>query len=396
MEIKILKNASKLNGTYLFDGMVLEHTEVESEFSGINGVHLYLKQIDDNTVEEILPNIDKYNIGKIVNTSASQEYIYFFNLFQNAGEEGTVTIIRYHIKDKITESIYSFHDNIAEYAKAKRLKVFVLNDSYFIIQAEHLVLNAEQTYAGYFKFDLKFYNLKEQTEYEICDDKFTKNGISDIIALSETQCIIKTGFTLLENSLYNELEQEEASLEAISFVNIGQMISDFMIMQHNVLVETIEQAFYTKTIPYIRKSGNYLIYSCVDNEKKEEEIKFYNLETSEVKSCINQDVIRVSDLGKPYVLNGEPYICLEKEEEISFLNLTTGKIDVHYEYGLKLKHIFENAILLSGMTLGGVFKKSKPYMILYGIPGNTVLFQEIGEYVDSLMTEDDIIYILKK
>lgn len=396
MDIKILKNASKINGTYLSDGIVLKKTENESEFPDINAAHLYLHNMDNDSVEEILPHIEKYNIGEIVNASLSNEYLYFINLFKNEDRAGTITIIRYHIPTKTTESLYSFNDNIEEYLKTKRLKLFIINDLYLILQTEYLTLNVQKSYAGYFKFSLKLFNLKDETEYDITDDKFNKNGISDIIPLSENQCIIKTGFSLLENNIYNELEKEEASLESISFVNIGQMISDLIIVQDKITVKTIEQAFYTKTIPYIKKDGNYLIYSCVDNEQKEEEIKFYHLETAEVKSCINQDVIRYSDLASPYVLNDEPYICIIKDDDVSFLNLITGKVEVKFDDGLKLGKVFKDAVLFSGTTKKGLLKKSKPYIVLYSFPGCNVLFNETGEYVDSLITENDTIYIFEK
>lgn len=396
MEIKILKNASKINGTYLSDGIVLEKTENESEFSEINNIHFYLHNIDDDSVEEILPNIDKYNIGEIVNASLCNEYLYFVNLFKNGEKEGTIAIIRYHIPTQTTESLYSYNDRIEEYSKTKRLKLFIINDLYLILQTEYLVLNIQKTFAGYFKFSQKLFNLKDEKEYDITDDKFNKNGIADIIALSEKQCVIKTGFSLLENNIYTELEQEEASLESVSFVNIGQMISDLTILQGTITVETIEQAFYTKTIPYIKKDGNYLIYSCVDNELKEEEIKFYNLETAEVKSCINQDVIRYSDLASPYVLNGEPYICIIKEEEVSFLNLITGKVEVKFDDGRLLGNVFKDAVLFSGTTKKRFLKKCKPNIVLYSFPGKNILFNEVGEYVDSLITEKETIYIFEK
>lgn len=396
MEIKILKNASKINGTYLSNGIVLEKTENESEFSGINNIHFYLHNIDDDSVEEILPNIDKYNIGEIVNASLCNEYLYFINLFKNGETEGTIAIIRYHIPTQTTESLYSYNDSIEEYLKTKRLKLFIINDLYLILQTEYLTLNIQKTFAGYFKFSQKLFNLKDEKEYDITDDKFNKNGIADIIALSENQCVMKTGFSLLENNIYTELEQEEASLESVSFVNIGQMISDLIILQDTITVETIEQAFYTKTIPYIKKDGNYLIYSCVDNELKEEEIKFYNLETAEVKSCINQDVIRYSDLASPYVLNGEPYICIIKEEEVSFLNLITGKVEVRFDDGRQLGNVFRDAVLFSGTTKKRFLKKCKPNIVLYSFPGKNILFDEVGEYVDSLITEQETIYIFEK
>ncbi len=397
MEVKILKNASGLNGT-IFNGQVLEKSESDSEYEGVKQIHYYLHNIDDNRSEEILPQIEKYNIGEIKNCSLSTNYIYFTNIFENKNNTGIVSIIRYHIPDKTTESIYSYEDNIFEYPKTKRLRIFIINDLYIFLQKEYLTFNAGRTYAGFFKCKSRLLNLKDRSEYDLTEDKFIKYGIADMLQISENQVVLKTGFSLLVDNRYNELEKEEACLEGVSILNIGQMVSDLLISSDNIVIDTIEQAFYNKTIPYIKKSGKYLIYTCVDNENKQEEVKFYHIETSEIKSCINQDVIRTLDLAVPYVINDDPYICITKDNDISFLNLTSGKVDVKFEAdstsgSIKLENVFNNSILFSGLTKKSLLKKSKPFIDLYSFPGKEILLHENLQYAGSTETADDNIYI---
>lgn len=393
MEIKILKNAPAINGVHIKQNLFLQTKYTDSEFEGIKLIHYYIFNADNGESEEILPNIEKYDIGNIVNASLVMNYIYFVNIFKN--EAGTVTfsIIRYNLEDKVTESMFSFEDNIEEYSKIKRLKIFVFNDSCMILQKENLVYNSKKTYTGFFKFDLTLVNFKENTFYEIIDENVSTSGISDVIFISENQYIIKTGFSMLEDNRYNELEEDEASLETIGFINIGQIVSDLIIGQNKINIQTLEQAYYSKTIHYIKKEKNYLIYSIVDNELKEEEIKFYNLDTEEYYTCINKDVIRESDLATAMILNNAPYICLIKENNISFLNIITGKIEVSFNDGLVLNKIFNNSVILSGYTKKTLFKSSKPYFEVYSFPGKELLCHEIGEYIDSFITEDVCIYI---
>lgn len=412
MEIKLLQNIDWRYGEYLKENLVLEKSEYESEFPYINRIKYELYNVETNERVEILPNIEKYNIGDIVNVSMSSDYIYFVNLYENNKNDvsdddsdhinniddinGVISIIRYNILTKETDSVYSYNENISELNKTKRIKLFIVNNFYLIIQNEYLVQNSSQTYAGFFKFALKMYNLKDETEYIIADENFTKNGISNIIPLSETQAVIKTGFSLLEDNRYNVLEQEECSLEALSFVNISQMISDLIIGQTSVALETIEQAYYTNTISYVKKSKNYLIYSCINNETKEEEVKFYNLTNKEIKSCINQDVIRESDLANPYIINSEPYICIIKEDETSFLNLNTNKIELKNDEGLKLRKIFEDTVLFSGIATTLLTKKIKPFFDIISFPRGELLHHEQNEYVDSFMDENNNIYVIMK
>lgn len=404
MEIKILQNADWRDGKYLKENLVLEKSEYESEFPYINRIKYDLFNLETNERVEILPNIEKYNIGDIINVSMYSEYLYFVNLYENNGNDTSddnvinvsISIIRYNIITKETLSLYSYNDNIMELNKTKRLKLFVINNLYLIIQNEYLVQNSSQTYAGFFKFDLKMYNLKDDTEYIITDENFIKNGISDIIPLSETQAVIKTGFSLLEDNRYNVLEQEECSLESLSFVNISQMISDLIIGQTSIALETIEQAYYTNTISYVKKSKNYLIYSCINNETKEEEVKFYNLTTKEIKSCINQDVIRESDLANPYIINSEPYICIIKEDKTSFLNLNTNKLEFKNDNGMKFRNVFEDTVLFSGVSTTLLTKKIKPFFDIISFPQGKLLHHEQNEYVDSFTDENNNIYIIMK
>lgn len=395
MEIKILQNTDWRFGEYLKDVYVLEKSEWESEFPSINRVRYDLFNLETNERIEILPNIEKYNIGEIINVSTDSDYIYFTNLFEADGN-GTVAIIRYNISTKETESVYSYSESIEHLNVTKRLKLFVLNDLYLILQNEYLVQNQSQTYAGFFKFDLKMYNLKDRTEYPVTDENFTLNGISDMIPVSETQAVIKTGFSLLEDNRYNALDEEECSLEALSFINISQMISDLMIDYTSLSLETIEQAYYTKTISYVKKCKNYLIYSCINNETKEEEVKFYNLTTKEIKSCINQEVIRTSDLANPYIINAEPYICIMKENTISFLNLNTNKIDFNNDEGLVLRKVFDDTILFSGVSTALLTKKVKPYFDIISFPQGNLLHHEQNEYVDSFTDDENVLYIIVK
>lgn len=396
MDIRILKNGAEIAGSYFKNNVILEKSESDSEFDGIKVTSYSLYNIDDDTRQEILPGIEKHNIGKIVNASLNNEYLYFTNIFKNKNGNGTVSLIRYNILNNTTESIFAFEDKIEEYQKTRRLKLFIINDLYLIIQKEYLTINADKTYTGFFQFELTLFNMKDQKAYDITDENLNKNGISDIIILSDSQCIIKTGFSLIKDNRYNELKKDEASLESVGFINISQMISDLMIGQGTINIEILDQAFYTKTIPYIKKSGDYLIYSCVNNETKSEEVRFYNIETADVKTCIHQDVIRYSDLAKPYIINNEPYICMTGNEEISFLNINTGKIDVKFDNGMILEKVFKDSVILSGITSKKLFQKSKAFYNLYSFPGKNILYSENSEYIDSIITENDIIYIIEK
>lgn len=412
MKIKILQNSEWHFGKYLSDNYVLETTEYDGEFESVKGIRYSLLNLETNERIEVLPNINKYNIGEIIDVSTEPKYLYFANVEKDDTEAskdiyadytevdrykevGKILLLRYNISSGATEALYNFSENLYGLNEIKKLKIFFINDYYIIIQNEYLVLNKSKTYSGFFRFNQRLYNIKDETEYMIADENFNLNGIMNILAISDNQCVIKTGYSLLEDNRYNLLDEDECSLEAVSFVNIGQMVSDLAIGKKSISLETIEQTYHNKTIPYIKKMGDYVIYSCVNNETKEEEVKFYNLTSSEIKTCINQDVIRISNLAKAYVLNNEPYICIIKDNELSFLNLNTNKIEPKYNNGSRLCEIYNNLLVFTGVNKT-IFGKKKTFFDIISFPGGELLLHEQSEYVDSLITNTDTLYIIVK
>lgn len=392
MDIKVLKNCENYKNRLLSEGIVLQTAETESRYDGISKIRYIIFDIDSNTRKEILPQIDKYNLGIIKNVSVNSEYIYFFNCTDIENDKVHINLLRYNYITEQTESMFTFEDEITIYAAVKRLKIFVLNDFYLIVQHEYLKSNMHDTYAGFFEYRSFLYNYKDQQFYSIVDENMVANGIYDMLPISENLCIMKTGFNLLEDSRYLEMEKDEVSVESVSFVNIGQLISDILIMQTNITVDTVEQSYYNKTIPYIELSDGYLIYSVVDNFEKSEEVIFYNINTKETANCINKNVYKLSDLAKHFIIGGEPYICISKETGTEFVNLKKAKIEFKFDSRLSLETVINNVFILSGVSEKGIIRKPAPFLEAYGFPQQNLILHEKGECFD-YMSYGDILYL---
>ena len=395
MDIKILHDADWKFATYFSTNYVMERTRQKSKFENIDIIRYFLIDINTNEHKEILPNIEKYDIGGVVNASLNPEYLYFTNIERNDKGEELFNIIRYCISTENMESIYSFSNKIELINTVQRYRIFIINDEAIILQNEELKL-CKNDYSGYFKFNSFLINLKDGSEFIISDENIINNGITDIIAVSEKQCIIKTGFSLVEDGRFSNLTQEECSVETIGFVNISQMLSDLAIGHVNISIDVIDQAFYETTIPYMKITQNYLIYSVVNNKNKTEEIKFYNMETNEVKKCSNEDVNSSKDLANAFIINNNPYVCIEKNKSYQFLNINSNKVDHHYHNNLKLVKICKEALVFAGMKKSFLIGKEKNYYEVIGFPSDKVLFKENHEYIDSLESDDDTLYIITK
>lgn len=393
MDIKILKNFENYKNTLLTDNLVLETLETDSEYSGIKQVKYMIFNIDENSRHEIMPQVDKYIFGIIKNVSVNSEFIYFFGYEELDDDKIKINVYRYNYVSEEREIVFSFEDDKILYPVAKRLKIFVINDIYLIIQHEYIKTNKAETYSGFFEFRSFLYNCKDEQCYSIVDENIAANGIMDMIPISENQCIMKTGYSLLEDERYDLLEKDEASVESISFVNMGQLISDILIMQTNITLDTIDQAYYDKTLPYIETQNDYLIYSRVDNIEKSEEVIFYNYNTKEMINCINKNVTKFSDMANHCIIGGEPYICLTKSTGIEFINLKKAKVEFRFDSELKYITVKIDIFVFSGETEKGLIRKQSSYVELYGYPQQNVLLHEKGECFDCLSPNKENIYL---
>lgn len=59
---------------------MLETTEYDGEFESVKGIRYSLLNLETNERIEVLPNINKYNIGEIIDVSTEPKYLYFANV----------------------------------------------------------------------------------------------------------------------------------------------------------------------------------------------------------------------------------------------------------------------------------------------------------------------------
>lgn len=397
MEIKIVKNSHEFEGVYLTGDYVLETTYVNDEDESVRKYELYLYDIKNNEREIICKSLPKYDLGSITNVSVNRENIYFITGDEvNNGFEAS--LVRYNICTGNSEIVYSFAVNLSEYWNTYRLRIFVLNDMCVLLQKEEKISNMSNTYSGYFKYELKLYNVAEDKIYDVLDENLNKNGIDKMEAVSETIAVIKTGFSLLPDKRYNVFEKEEVSVEGISFLNIAQFISNIMIGQNNITMDVMDQGYYTRTFPYMRVEKDVVIYSAVNTESKEEEVVIYNFVKKEKKNCINKNVVRMSDLAKIHTINGIPYLMLTTNKKTSFINLETMKAEIEFDHDVSIKNVFNDVFVVTGTYKKGIVRKvDTPYFEVYaGVPKKNKLIREKGEYICSVYTDNDELYIFEK
>jgi len=250
-----------------------------------------------------------------------------------------------------------------------------------------------ETFYDYTKHSLKLYNINEERLYDVLDENFTKNGIEAMYAVTESTAILKTGFSLLPDNKYNLYEREEMSVETIAIVTIGQLISDIMIGQNNISTNIIDQAYCTRTFPNISFTNGYLKYSAVNLETRTEEVIWYDVETKEVRNCINKNVIRMTDLAYICFVDDKPWIKVNQNNNVIFVNIDDMNNKIKFNVELDFKDIVGDFFVLTGRSTKGIFKKNfYDFFEIYSV-NNKLLLREKGTYLFSVCTEKNEIYI---
>lgn len=318
MDIQVIQNCRYLPISMADSGVVLEIQKVKSEYS-FSYIRYYLYDLTKNVRQELLPKLRKIDLCPIRLAQEKSDYLYFVALSAEVP-----VLYRYDRGTSDLEQLTVLSPELLEDPYV-RMKIFVLNDDNILLQKEYAKANLSQTYDTFCVFELTLYHVKEQKSYPVVDANLTTNGIEDMVPYNDTSCILKTGYNLLEEDRYQKLEKVQASVESICMVNIRQLISDIRVSQTNIFYEFLEQAFYTTTIPYVKKESGYLIYSVLNNETHEETVTFYSVADKSSMNCINKNVKSMEQLSVTHIIAGLPVVCMKKDNGTILFNLKQPK-----------------------------------------------------------------------
>ena len=396
MNIHIVKNSEGVKGRALKNGCILQVTESDSEYDNIKLVRYFLYNLEKNESVEIEPALKKYNLILIKDIKFQSEYVYFTNIQNSTGSVGAahISLYRYNINTMESKIVYEYEEQLDKYDNYMRTRIFAVNEYYLFIQNEYLRANLTEDYADYFDYELSMYSINEDKVYKVNDENLKAYGIIDFEPVTSNICVLKSGFSLLEDDRYKILKKNEVAMESVSFVNIGQMVSDILLGQPNVVMDTIENVYYTATIPYVKVENGYVIYSKVKLESNiEEEIIFYNFAKKDAIMCINGSMGEKTEIARTCIMNNKPYIILEKPKGYELIDVMEQKNTTILESDYKIEYIKNNIVIasLKGKSFMG---KEKSYITVYKLPSMKMLHREKGSFLACEILEGDRLYIM--
>ena len=395
MNIRFLAQSEYFNGIHLKDDIILEKEFEDSKFSNIKKVHYFVYHLEDNIRKEILPRSEKLQVFNITDCQFQSDYIYFTEFDDQYDGNYNLNIIKYNYIDDTYLKIITLKDNLNLYPDKKQIKIYILNESNLIIQRAIPRGNYKDNYAGFFDFSSILFNFVDNKQYKINDENLINNGIEFMIPYNENSCIMKTGYSLFDENKHDLLEKEEAAVETVMVINIQQFISDLLLEQTHMVIPSIAQAYYDTTLVFAEVQNNYLLYSTFDFNKDEETICFYNLESKEEYTCINKTKTGSSTRANAILINGTPYVKIDKDSKSQFLNLETNEVDAVYSNKEKIVFI-NNNLIASVNEKKPLFGKEYEYVAIQKFPSTEVLLEEKGYFIGAIAANSDTTYIFLK
>lgn len=395
MNIRFLAQSEYFNGIHLKDDIILEKEYEESPFKNINKVRYFIYHLEDNVRKEVLPRNEKLEVYNVCDCTFRSDYIYFTEYDDQYDGTYVFNIIKYNFVDDTWNKIITLKDDMSYYPYNKQIKFFVLDDSNIIIQRAVKRRNLQDNYEGFFDYSTILFNYVENKQTPIVDENLVLNGIDYILPFTDNTCVMKTGFSLLEDGRHDLLSKEESSVESLILINVQQFVSDLLLQQQNMVMQTIDQAFYDDTIANARIIDNYLIYSKYNFDESEEKVIFLNLSTRESLECINKTVGNENSVSKTFIIDGVPHIRLDKEKKTEFFNLETKEIAVSFNNEVKVVYVNNNMIVTTEKKKG-LLGGYKDYVYIHKYPSSEIVLQEKGKYIGAVASDDETTFIFLK
>jgi len=388
------------------EDLILQEIDDNYQLNSFTGKKLYIVDVVNNTRQEILPEVEKYDVVSINNSQSNRDYIFFTTASKVDEDYINISLIQYGISDGSEKIVFSFKENIVELETIKTVKLFILDESYIFVQKEsqletHKPLPIDliendylNTYTGILEIENYLYCVEDETIIEICDETIGKYGIDKILPIDGNICAIKVGYSILEENLHASVDIEELPKEIIGIINAKQFISDLVLKKEQVFIEKLDQGSENRTFPYMKYREGNIVFSRVDIKNHKEEVVIYEYNSKVTKIRVNNNLVRISDLWHTYIINDSPYLLSEKNDSTELINLNTQKVEWKLGNEYIIKFIKSDIIIVEQHVKKGIFRKESYNIVAYKYPEiHKVIFREKAKFVGCLITEQDDLLI---
>lgn len=391
MDIKLIRNFNGALCIPLQGSVVLLISGEDYRLDRYAGKCYSLVDVDSNSKQEIMPDVNKYDIYEFTDVTGSSDYVWFTTGTEGPDGEIEVSIVRYSIADAGSEIIHSERYSASSLAD-KKIRVIIADENYLIVQTQRIVSSNSDT-AYTMLEDIYLYGIMDKSRLPVSDALLAKEGIDCIIPVDGNICAIKAGSSNLEYKLYGNDDALCRGREAIAIVNLRQLLSDLVLKKEKASMEILDENNADETFPYMKVMNGSIIYSKVNLSMQKEDIVTYDYASNVTKLRVN-DSIRVADASSTYLINDTMYYLQEDERCTKLINLNTQKCDWKLGSDYRIRYIYNNVIVVSKHVPKRLFFKGTDYIFVYRFPDtqNYVLCEK-AYCVECAVTDNDDLLI---
>ncbi|MBQ9030321.1 MAG: hypothetical protein IJ106_02550 [Parasporobacterium sp.] len=280
-----------------------------------------------NTLFEVSPDLPKIRFVEISNCIWQSEDLYYASCDVLENNRMDISVYRYSLKERSEKKICSFIRNLDILNEDKRVKLFILNESTILMQTEILQKSLSQNLLGNIEFVLNLYNLETANVTTVTDANFINNGINEVIPVSETKILVKTGYSYIEDNRLDTGSKSESFIESIYIATVAKFIADLTLAKENLDMPLIESAYLDRHITKPFVSGSYTHFCIVDEETRTAKCVFFNNETEE-RTEYTEYSFDPEDLYITHVIDNIPYVRIKSGDDVKLVNLKTAEADI--------------------------------------------------------------------
>ncbi|MBR3245220.1 MAG: hypothetical protein IKF90_21425 [Parasporobacterium sp.] len=379
ININLIKKQGDLYDLIVRENKIIELYHKDGDASG--ELIFCVFEPSSNTLREIEPEVKKADFVHFHISYQPCSEVYYAVSKENDDETVDIEIYSYSLIENESRLLCSLKETSDVLYGQKRVRAFVLSKTQIFIQTEVVNASAAKKLMGNIVFSQALYDSETHTAVEVVEENLKNNGINSIIPLNDSEVMIKTGTSFLEDSRLTYGSEKDALIESVYITTIAKFTADIALKLKNIDMKLLTSTYFEKYILKPEVKDDYIAYNVVDVDNKESDCVFYNFISGEKITCKNSD-ISLNDLRLAYVIDNIPYVRRYINNSCEFINMNTAENDISF-YDEDFVDVCGNLFITSRQH------GRKTHMRVYKYPHMDVILEETCGYIAGIMHDNN-------
>ena len=327
ININLVRKQGDLFDLFIRNNSIIEQYHEDMPEGG--RLHVYRYDPKANRIIEIEPEARKVDYIHFHVSYKPCTDVYYAVSHMRDDSTVDIDIMAYDLTNERSNLVCTFNESASVVSGRKRVNVFVLSRTQVIVQTEQVASGDTDTLMGTIAFSQVLYDIDAPEPIQVVEENFINNGIHSIIPLNETEVMVKTGYSFLEDSRLSYGSENEALIESVYITTLSKLTADLALKLTNIDMELLQSTYFEQYILKPEVKDDYVFYNVINVEKQESTCVFYNYVTKEKTVAVNTD-IDMRDLRLAHVVANTPYVRRFIDSGYEFVNLITAENDISF------------------------------------------------------------------